>query len=80
MWYLLKVDVLVGVFVFASASLAILALFTWQEAKTFATGLFVRGRSGRQSAADTRFSAVDLCRGAGQLHPCKFQQLRSHRS
>jgi hypothetical protein len=39
MWYLLKVDVLVGVFVFASASLAILALFAWQEAKTFATAV-----------------------------------------
>jgi hypothetical protein len=33
MWYLLKVDVLIGTFVFSVAGLLILAIFTWEEAK-----------------------------------------------
>jgi hypothetical protein len=33
MWYLLKVDALIGAFVFSVAGLLILAIFTWEEAK-----------------------------------------------
>jgi hypothetical protein len=36
MWYLLKVDALIGVFVLSSAGLFILALFAWEEAKAYA--------------------------------------------
>jgi hypothetical protein len=36
MWYLLKVDALIGVFVFSVAGLFILAMFAWQEAKAYA--------------------------------------------
>lgn len=36
MWYLLKVDALIGVSVFSVAGLFILALFAWQEAKEYA--------------------------------------------
>jgi len=36
MWYLLKVDAMIAAFVFVPASLMILALFAWQEAKAFA--------------------------------------------
>ncbi len=36
MWYLLKVDALIGVFVFSVAGLSILAMFAWQEAKAYA--------------------------------------------
>jgi hypothetical protein len=36
MWYLLKVDVLIGAFVFSAAGLFILAMFAWQEAKAYA--------------------------------------------
>ena len=36
MWYLLKVDALIAVFVFSGAALLILAMFAWQEAKAYA--------------------------------------------
>jgi hypothetical protein len=36
MWYLLKVDALIGAFVFSGAGLFILAMFAWQEAKAYA--------------------------------------------
>lgn len=36
MWYMLKVDALIAVFVFSGASLLILAMFAWQEAKAYA--------------------------------------------
>jgi hypothetical protein len=36
MWYLLKVDALIGAFVFSGAGLVILAMFAWQEAKAYA--------------------------------------------
>ena len=36
MWYLLKVDALIGAFVFSGAALFILAMFAWQEAKAYA--------------------------------------------
>ena len=36
MWYLLKVDALIGAFVFSGAGLLILAMFAWQEAKAYA--------------------------------------------
>ena len=36
MWYLLKVDALIGAFVFSGASLLILAIFAWEEAKALA--------------------------------------------
>jgi hypothetical protein len=36
MWYLLKVDALIAVFMFSGASLLILAMFAWQEAKAYA--------------------------------------------
>jgi hypothetical protein len=35
MWYLLKVDALIGAFVFSVAGLLIFALFAWQEAKAY---------------------------------------------
>ena len=39
MWYLLKVDALIGTFVFSVAGLLILAIFAWEEAKaTVAAG------------------------------------------
>ena len=36
MWYLLKVDALLGAFVFSGAGLVILAMFAWVEAKKLA--------------------------------------------
>jgi len=36
MWYVLKVDALIGVSVFSVAGLFILAMFAWQEAKAYA--------------------------------------------
>jgi len=36
MWYSLKVDALVAVFVFSGAGLFILAMFAWQEVKAYA--------------------------------------------
>jgi len=36
MWYLLKVDALIGAFVFSAAGLLILTMFAWQEAKAYA--------------------------------------------
>ena len=36
MWYLLKVDALIAVFVFSGAGLLILAMFAWHEAKAYA--------------------------------------------
>ena len=39
MWYLLKVDVLIGAFVFSVAVSLILAMFAWQEAKAYASAL-----------------------------------------
>jgi len=36
MWYLLKVEALIGVFVFSGAGLVILAMFAWEEAKALA--------------------------------------------
>jgi hypothetical protein len=36
MWYLLKVDALIGVFVFSAAGLFILAMLAWEEAKAYA--------------------------------------------
>jgi len=36
MWYLLKVDALIGAFVFSGAGLVILAMFAWQEARAYA--------------------------------------------
>jgi len=37
MWYLLKVDALIGAFLFSVAGLLILAMFAWQEAKAYAS-------------------------------------------
>jgi len=42
MWYLLKVDALIGAFVFSGAALFILAMFAWQEAKAYAAPLRTR--------------------------------------
>jgi len=39
MWYLLKVDVLIGAFMFSVAGLLILAMFAWQEARAYASAL-----------------------------------------
>jgi hypothetical protein len=36
MWYLLKVDALIGAFVFSIAGFFILAMFAWHEAKAYA--------------------------------------------
>jgi hypothetical protein len=36
MWYLLKVDALIAVFVFAGAGLFMLALLAWQQATAYA--------------------------------------------
>ena len=36
MWYLLKVDALIGAFVFSGAGLIVLAMFAWEEAKAYA--------------------------------------------
>ena len=36
MWYLLKVDALIGAFVFSGTGLVILAMFAWEEAKALA--------------------------------------------
>jgi hypothetical protein len=36
MWYLLKVDALIGVFMFSLAGLCILAMFAWHEARAYA--------------------------------------------
>jgi len=36
MWYLLKVDALIGAFVFSGAGLVILAMLAWEEAKALA--------------------------------------------
>jgi hypothetical protein len=36
MWYMLKVDALIAVFMFSGAGLLILAMLAWQEAKAYA--------------------------------------------
>jgi len=40
MWYLLKVDALIGAFMFFAAGLLILAMFAWQEAKAYAAARY----------------------------------------
>jgi hypothetical protein len=39
MWYLLKVDALIGALVFSAAGLFIVAMFVWHEARVSATAL-----------------------------------------
>jgi hypothetical protein len=36
MWYMLKVDALIAVFMFSGAGLLILAMVAWQEARAYA--------------------------------------------
>jgi hypothetical protein len=51
MWYLLRVDALIGAFVFGTAGLVIFAMFAWEEAKKLARAAF----GPHKPATDTKF-------------------------
>jgi len=40
MWYLLRVDALIGAFVFGTAGMVIFAMFAWEEAKKITRAAF----------------------------------------
>ena len=54
MWYLLKVDALLAFVVFAPATLMILFLFLWQEARVLATTVSRQSRIFANSLAISR--------------------------
>ena len=54
MWYLLKVDALLGAFVFSGAGSIILAMFAWEEAKKLAHPLV----GNRKTTTHTKYTTL----------------------
>jgi hypothetical protein len=80
-WYLLKVDALIAMFVFVPAGLFILALFAWQEAKAFAAARHRIFQRLLTLTTDPRFFAnpfaisrsVSRAKSPDQLRSARFQ-------
>ena len=79
MWYLLKVDALIGVFMFSLAGLCILAMFAWHEARAYAAARHRIYRRLATLVTEPQFfaSSFAISRGFSRSHG--REQATSHR-